>query len=1031
MMATSPNCKRYHKKKPIIAFTGNANRTETLPYVNISQIENHSLTPQPLILTSEDRKQERIDMFINESENRKCVYTYEDKYGFSRILTSDSLVFDSHFESGNLHSAFRVLNNASSKNQVYDLYLHSDVNSIGHTQWFYFSVSNVRQGQEVTFVIRNFSKPESLYNDGMRPLIYSSKSKRGWERCGTNICYFNSQNKVSEQSKHLIDQNIGDSKKKASSSSYILCFTHTFEFSSDVCFFSYCHPYTYTDLQQYLNSICSNRTFSKYLRRTVMCKTLAGNNCDLLTITAPAKIPNELNDRITIVLTARVHPGESNASWIIEGLIDYLLQDHDEAQLLRTLYIFKIVPMLNPDGVINGNYRTSLAGCDLNRKWLNPDPQLHPTIYHTKELIRRLRKYRIVGTVLDIHGHSQKQGIFVYGCMPDRRLIKAGSPCIREAPKMFSRQNSSSSVVVGTDEAPLSNKSDEEKLPGITEVFEEFDDARLAFATTKSHLPSQYSTNRDVLQWRVNLLPRVFGASLPHFALDSCSFRMHRAKANTMRMIAFTELGVDCVYTIEASLAGRNPYHFGVHELLQMGRDIAISILSSYASLAPNTSRFYEEAMAYKLKEDSDLVKNTTVSTEKIMQIINMFNLMMPQHRLRMLSFSRVNNDIIRLIDEMVAWRKYYDPRHSMGMHLISEVGMHELYGDFGTEEANVDHEQILISSIKPTANDEIVSNDIKEETKRKSVVSQRATLINLKKGGTIKQSTDAVTIIVDAKQTVPSKPGDNLLPKEVVASDGASNESNVKIDTSIKKKKKKILMKNENSFFAPTTASNAKKSERIRRGSSGSIHVLSEATSQAWVNPNTTSHLPRVEEVVVKSDPKSIPSAKQLLEADHGDDVLILASKKSQLSLGKFAHKLLHKPAEDSVPAVGRMVSQSSTSKIIAKSSAATKDDLTPSPRLSSKRLEKSETSLRLASDMSSRGSPLRSAREASFSNILDHDKQPIVKSLQPKVVRKKSPTAKKQSKSVGKEKSSSKLSLVKLVLNALTPKQSEKLPR
>lgn len=25
--------------------------------------------------------------------------------------------------------------------------------------------------------------------------------------------------------------------------------------------------------------------------------------------------------------------------------------------------------MLNPDGVINGNYRCSLAGCDLNRRW--------------------------------------------------------------------------------------------------------------------------------------------------------------------------------------------------------------------------------------------------------------------------------------------------------------------------------------------------------------------------------------------------------------------------------------------------------------------------------------------------------------------------------------------------------------------------------------------------------------------------------------------------------------------------------------
>ena len=41
--------------------------------------------------------------------------------------------------------------------------------------------------------------------------------------------------------------------------------------------------------------------------------------------------------------------------------------DNHEAQLLRDKYIFKIIPMLNPDGVINGNYRCNLAGFDLNR----------------------------------------------------------------------------------------------------------------------------------------------------------------------------------------------------------------------------------------------------------------------------------------------------------------------------------------------------------------------------------------------------------------------------------------------------------------------------------------------------------------------------------------------------------------------------------------------------------------------------------------------------------------------------------------
>ena len=55
------------------------------------------------------------------------------------------------------------------------------------------------------------------------------------------------------------------------------------------------------------------------------------------------------------------------------GLIEFLLDPiSKEAAILRDNFIFKIIPMLNPDGVINGNYRCSMAGCDLNRQWHNP-----------------------------------------------------------------------------------------------------------------------------------------------------------------------------------------------------------------------------------------------------------------------------------------------------------------------------------------------------------------------------------------------------------------------------------------------------------------------------------------------------------------------------------------------------------------------------------------------------------------------------------------------------------------------------------
>lgn len=68
-----------------------------------------------------------------------------------------------------------------------------------------------------------------------------------------------------------------------------------------------------------------------------------------------------------IVMSGRVHPGESNSSYVMEGFLSFLCSNHKAAKELRTKVVFKIVPMLNPDGVAMGNYRTGLSGRDFNR----------------------------------------------------------------------------------------------------------------------------------------------------------------------------------------------------------------------------------------------------------------------------------------------------------------------------------------------------------------------------------------------------------------------------------------------------------------------------------------------------------------------------------------------------------------------------------------------------------------------------------------------------------------------------------------
>lgn len=100
---------------------------------------------------------------------------------------------------------------------------------------------------------------------------------------------------------------------------------------------------------------------------------------------------------------------------MMQGAIEFLLSEAREAKILRRNFVFKIIPMLNPDGVVYGNYRCSLLGVDLNRRWNKPSSILHPTIYHAKKLIEVFHEMQEVIFYCDMHGHSMKKNVFMYG----------------------------------------------------------------------------------------------------------------------------------------------------------------------------------------------------------------------------------------------------------------------------------------------------------------------------------------------------------------------------------------------------------------------------------------------------------------------------------------------------------------------------------------------------------------------------------------------------------------------------------------
>ena len=100
-----------------------------------------------------------------------------------------------------------------------------------------------------------------------------------------------------------------------------------------------------------------------YLKIGKLCTSLGGLEVPLLTINE--KSGSE--EKRCIIISGRAHPGESNGSYMMEGFISFLCSSCSFAKNLRKCIIFKIVPMLNPDGVALGNYRTGISGKDFNR----------------------------------------------------------------------------------------------------------------------------------------------------------------------------------------------------------------------------------------------------------------------------------------------------------------------------------------------------------------------------------------------------------------------------------------------------------------------------------------------------------------------------------------------------------------------------------------------------------------------------------------------------------------------------------------
>lgn len=244
----------------------------------------------------------------------------------------------------------------------------------GNRTWFYFGVRG-GHGKWIKFNLMNLNKQGRLFEMGMLPVFKTVPGHEKWARIYSRPTWQN------------LDTN------------FQMSFIHRIPDKRDtVTYFAFCFPFSYDECQNMFEKLddqfkaCKQMTPEKcdpdaiYYHRELLCHSLDKRRIDLITISGcnqmtytrePRFDPDKLfpilseNDKRcykfdkkrVFILTSRVHPGETPASFVFNGFLEFILRKDDpRAKALRRCFVFKLIPMLNPDGVARGYYRTDQLG---------------------------------------------------------------------------------------------------------------------------------------------------------------------------------------------------------------------------------------------------------------------------------------------------------------------------------------------------------------------------------------------------------------------------------------------------------------------------------------------------------------------------------------------------------------------------------------------------------------------------------------------------------------------------------------------
>lgn len=370
--------------------------------------------------------------------------------------------FTSAFDSGNaLHSSWAKVEPGkepehADKIPTFSVDIARDCHGIPKAEkakafWFFFGVTPPRSDfvGEIKLIVNGMVEQRDLISTGYRP--WASAPSQPW-------C--------------LLPMTAGVQMGPSQTFGWHCTWKYTFNGTPGTTRFAFCHPFSYTELMAWLDRLDADfgrpresphgsevyffqsRDWHQnvscggddvYFHRQTVAHTPMARRVELLTVTEmmdtlgpdelrehmpkavldaleqdePSEVPGEpplrFPGRPICFISGRVHPGETPGQFAVNGFLQFILSNDPRAVQLRDQFVFKICPMLNPDGVAWGHSRTNVLGFDLNRCYRTPTPESHEGVFAIKAI---LMDWAVRGDLLfymDCHGHAARRGCFIFG----------------------------------------------------------------------------------------------------------------------------------------------------------------------------------------------------------------------------------------------------------------------------------------------------------------------------------------------------------------------------------------------------------------------------------------------------------------------------------------------------------------------------------------------------------------------------------------------------------------------------------------